>query len=677
MAASTKEDEIKLDIWSFIKNSKATSFASLKRLQSFVLSLDQKQLKHMIQLYLQTTLQRQQIDDLTLEASVNKLKHCINDSSRSNVIHPLDQQILIKLHKSIGKKYDKKISTKLQQKHHDNNNNLLSINPQILASSFQYLSFKELSKILPTCAYFVYIHTSNMAISHYFIELNLTFWRKIFKTRINPEVLRHFKHIRITHGYGDGFKGQHCENTGYLFKNIFKMMIRNSRKLNTLEIDIKRKFNYWLNGFVLRQIMQLIEYPLNVSNLLWIKDEARDVKNSMNSVKNEILVKFPNLTQFVHGLQDGDIQDHVYGLQCARHVILNLNHKLSSINLYCPNINLYNKDYQIIENLTNVKTLQQLNICSLIDGDVTFIETISKNTCLEDLSVEFVINDNETGDPGTSIQRIMDKLFSSFLNISSFNFQHSLKYTTDADTNKELNIDWTTIFDKLFQQKVLYGINNDNVNALSSLEFSLMRLGAMDIVKALRHCYDERYCQIEKIGVKVLYPQTVRITQSAFDDFTNNYLLSFMKLKKNTLNLKSIAIEFGNGFKEHYHRWSEYRVGIRPVKSIAIEPLYMSPIMNILSNLPKSLTECKISIPKYFGNYSNVNSKIKGIETMKIVQKLCEISCTKNVESKNKLKKIILDGIEFSKKAKEFLTFYYGYNNMIDIQNKTYHLYLT
>ncbi len=83
----------------------------------------------------------------------------------------LDEQIFNKMSKGYGNKYNKKIIKKIQQNHPESKH-LLFISPQVLAYSFQYLSFKESSKIESVCSYFTYINTKYEALSHFYINLN-------------------------------------------------------------------------------------------------------------------------------------------------------------------------------------------------------------------------------------------------------------------------------------------------------------------------------------------------------------------------------------------------------------------------------------------------------------------------------------------------------------------------
>eukprot|EP01084_Bolivina_argentea_P268182 455448_1 len=114
-----------LNVWSFIKKTKATKSASLKVLQSFILSLNKYELRHLIECYLKSKISGKHCES-TLKYSHQTLIKT-SDNNNEN-INETDKQILCKMNKKYGKKYNKKIIKKIQQ----NNKNILSIPPQIL-----------------------------------------------------------------------------------------------------------------------------------------------------------------------------------------------------------------------------------------------------------------------------------------------------------------------------------------------------------------------------------------------------------------------------------------------------------------------------------------------------------------------------------------------------------------
>ena len=101
-------------VWSFIHDTKATQVASLKILQSFVLSLSKNELRHMIHLYLKSVHDRQQ--------SINKAKNSISQHKKKQTpsiditLNPIEPAIKAKLDDSYAIKYNKRMIRYLSQK---------------------------------------------------------------------------------------------------------------------------------------------------------------------------------------------------------------------------------------------------------------------------------------------------------------------------------------------------------------------------------------------------------------------------------------------------------------------------------------------------------------------------------------------------------------------------------
>ena len=161
----------KPSVWTFINNSKATETASLKQLQQFVLSLDAKELRQLISVYLRSVVgKHQHQNELTLKSAVGAL---LNNVSNTNTDHVTDASILHKMQLQYGNECGKKVLSKMQQKR--NSNHILATSAQVMASAFQFLSFKELCSIQPTCCFFVYLRTKYSALCHYHINLDHTY----------------------------------------------------------------------------------------------------------------------------------------------------------------------------------------------------------------------------------------------------------------------------------------------------------------------------------------------------------------------------------------------------------------------------------------------------------------------------------------------------------------------
>ena len=156
------------DLWSFIKNSKATQSASLEVLREFVLSLDHQALLRILEVYTASLIgSSQHASGLTLMQSVDELI----TNPRTDALTVVDAAILSQMKLHYGAKYEKQVVCRLQQNNAENEH-LLTINAEVFAYSLQFLSFRELCAIQPTCSYFTYITTQRARLAHHFIHLN-------------------------------------------------------------------------------------------------------------------------------------------------------------------------------------------------------------------------------------------------------------------------------------------------------------------------------------------------------------------------------------------------------------------------------------------------------------------------------------------------------------------------
>ena len=157
------------DLWSLLECKRATQGASLKKLQAFVLSLSREQLTHVIGCYLKTALTASNRGDLPLS-----LRSKAFSEKRDDSINATDHDILTKMNEKYGKKQNKK-TLKIIQQNQSKNNHILSMNPEVLAYSLQYLSFRESCKLQNVCSYFVYLKRAYRGLSNYYVNLNKSF----------------------------------------------------------------------------------------------------------------------------------------------------------------------------------------------------------------------------------------------------------------------------------------------------------------------------------------------------------------------------------------------------------------------------------------------------------------------------------------------------------------------
>eukprot|EP01083_Nonionella_stella_P182546 657144_1 len=171
-----------LNAWSFIQSTKATHLASLKSIRKFILSLNKSELTHLITFYLQSKLSKR---DLTLTQTEEEL---LSSDPCSNALQTIDKQIISKLNEKYGSKYHKKVILKMvQQKPNNNKSNpkhLLLISQQVLAYSFQFLSYRDLCKAQTVCVHFMYLNRRYPALTHYYLKMDSKFCSRAMRHRV-------------------------------------------------------------------------------------------------------------------------------------------------------------------------------------------------------------------------------------------------------------------------------------------------------------------------------------------------------------------------------------------------------------------------------------------------------------------------------------------------------------
>ena len=82
-----------------------------------------------------------------------------------------DTRILSKMWSNSAGKCSKQVLSAMQQKQ-SANEHMLAMNPQVLATSFQFLSLRELCRVEPTCSLFVYLRAKYRGLCHFHVDLD-------------------------------------------------------------------------------------------------------------------------------------------------------------------------------------------------------------------------------------------------------------------------------------------------------------------------------------------------------------------------------------------------------------------------------------------------------------------------------------------------------------------------
>eukprot|EP01083_Nonionella_stella_P183534 663548_1 len=668
-------------LWSFIQTKRATQCASLKALQRFVLSLSKDELQHMIESYLKSKLSSH---DFTASTCTHFCQVLLHDAPDSGSMDEMDQNILCKMNEKYGNKYKKRIIAKMQQHESQTKPQLIStIPPQILAYSFQYLSFRELCRIEKVCSYFTYLHRKYQNLSHYFINLDARFWTKAMRNQMNLAKLSQFKHIKITASYRGPWKLPFKTKLFNLILN--HVMSKSITCLDTLEIDIPNKwmigktrtFNYH-TFTVLDHVLSTFD-SFSISKLIWTKDTflggfSSERSKMLVSIKTKLLNKCKNLKHLSFGVNNfckirtpyNGMQHVSMAAELTKHIIFPVIHgyaQLQTLELHCPSWNVFAPQHHIMECIAKLQNIRKLSIVSYV-GDVLWTElpeTDIHNISLKELSVEFgcvcvCIRSH-------SVQQILWQLFSTFIGITHFQFAFALRgsdwygHRNIYPQQYCLDVDWYQLFHHLSERKIENSIDDLSLPRLESLQIDTICFkDAYILLKDLRLLKDTFYLTHFGLHVVGSWKQ-----QDVFKKFVNNCLVPFLIPYKDSLSLKSLDISCGCGYKLHHHDGDEWNM-IRSQNLAAffqIEASYHEPILKLLSTLPHSLTAFKLKSPNYITNDDKERRQIWRIGSMQLVQTLCKMLSDQNHQTNSfMLESVVLETVRLTKKAKEFLTLY-------------------
>eukprot|EP01083_Nonionella_stella_P100250 282475_1 len=663
------EDSSLDNVWTLIKNSKATDAASLTVLQAFVMSLSSSALKHLIKTYLQSVSAQYSIDKngLTPKQYAQRISN-IGRNTITSPLHQSDQEILRKMGKKYGSKHNKRIMHIVQQ-NHSHNPHLLSVTPHIVSYSFQYLSFKELCKITSVCCYFTYLVHNYPALCHYHIHLNRSFFLSAMCNRIHLKHLSHFKSIEISAAYFGSSQMARQSVPRFrwtLFKHILHSIIRQSASnLKSLKINIKNSSGKHIyhppngNGNVLLQILNE-HTTLPITTLKWFSDyflPRQQTSHILNQINQKIHTKLPDLKHIVCGI---NAYQPVYISRAdvplsfmSRHIacIVNDYHHLKTLHLKCSHWNIYQNDSNVIHLIAQHLTkLEELTIISHIAADDTSFDTVdamheTKHRSLKKLTAVFTCGAYENYDQ--TIQHILRKLFLVFCDIDSFSFG-----TMTLSIGQ--GMDWGFLFSLLRSMKHL---QITSISYLDACNLMIQLDGALD-----------------SFDVCVVFPEFGGFYHrdvncfviTKFGEFMTCYLVPFIKRNNNYAHstLKHLKISFGKGQTEYAITDDIDRVTrvAEPTYAGDISSFY-EPLLELLGNLPSSLQSLQLSLPQ-----SNFYCHS---QATKIVQKISDIAVS--LELKN-LESMYLENLKLRRDALSFMNFFFGFNNKIHREKKKLYL---
>eukprot|EP01083_Nonionella_stella_P001653 4715_1 len=664
--------DVDLNLWSFIRSTKATQLASLRSLQKFVLSLNKEQLTHIIQCYLQSQLLKTnsfKANGLPVKQTFDRV---FNHESKNNSLQSIDKQIISKLNIKYEKKYHKKVIAKTAQQKSDNQRHLLSIPPHVLAYSFQFLSFRELCKAQCVCVHFVYLNKKYPALTHYYFKMNVRFRQKAMRSRVLLSNLSFFKHICITDMYcnGDNWRtGTARRRRCLLFQYLLKTIIKQSKStLDTLEIYLYVCDGYNVINFALNQpAFNVLLYIMNefdqlpISKLIWKMDYFKPsinctMQHMLKQIQTQFVNTFPNLTSLCMGrsrklqfVRNGNVADDVADRAYISHttlkrfILIPLIHDfavtLQSIEIPYQNANVIPLIAQRMVNLTT------LTISSTYDTEFSDVVGLSAhaggmtNIILKRLCLNLVDSRSVTMADGVTI--LLMSLFSTFIGVTEFEFN----VDTYWNSSRDVCVDWHAILHTLFNNKRRYSMNNEN-DALQPLES--LRISDVFIERGervIQALLDLKYCDLKYIDMSFAWQRPVMET---FTQFVTDSFQPFLKM---------------------YHNARLNRVKLKIAGSPT--PWSLESVLNVLDSLPPSLTSIHFTLPSVCRESLTINDG----ESTKFIKKLCQMSLEINEGSK--LECITFDGIKMSACFKRYLSFWFGFHNKITIVNHNYYLQFT
>eukprot|EP01083_Nonionella_stella_P180916 646568_1 len=530
------------NVWTFIKNNKATDASSLNVLQTFVMSLSHSALQHLIKTYLQSVSAKYSIEKngLTLKQYADVISNT-DKSDTQCLLHPSDTEILRKINKKYGKKYNKRIMRIVQQNRSDNTH-LLAVPPQILAYSFQYLSFKEVSAITPVCCYFTYLVHTFPALCHHHIHLNQRFFLSAMRNRVHLKHLSHFKSVEISCAYFDVLYSWK-DGTKYrwiLFKHILYHVIHHSVcSLHTLKINIEHAFGK-MYGTNIRNVLLMIlnkHDVFHITNLQWFSDyflPATETSSILNTINDTICLKLPDLEHFVCGINrfrcrrwggNGNSTLNISSISTCIAFTVNHYKHLKTLHLKCSEWNIYQHNTNLIDLIAQkLPKLEELTIISCVAPDDTSFELRNKfkHKSLHKLKTEFICNSNNGEGFGETIHHILRALFNVFGDIRTFSFGLFFNDRNIPPPSLDFTMHWRFLFGQLKQIKHLQITSISYDDAIAIVNQFDGTLVTLDMCVVFKNYYESLWSR-----------STVSRVIAKFGIFMTQYLLPLVKRHKN------------------------------------------------------------------------------------------------------------------------------------------------
>eukprot|EP00483_Globobulimina_turgida_P006458 UN06468 len=181
---------------------------------------------------------------------------------------------------------------------------------------------------------------------------------------------------------------------------------------------------------------------------------------------------------------------------------------------------------------------------------------------------------------------------------------------------------------------------------------------SINILESLTNLKHEIFFELKTFDIQTQYfwhwqERHRHDIQTLFGEFVDLHCIPFIKNVEDYFELSALNISFFE--RQGFHIYEGY----------------FEPVLKLLDNvnMSKSLTSLKLSMPYQISDGSR--SKIKETECTKLAQKLSLILAEKTGEAK--LETIALKNVKLSTKSKNFLLFYFGFNNKLIVEDDKYY----
>ena len=345
--------------------------------------------------------------------------------------------------------------------------------------------------------------------------------------------------------------------------------------------------------------------------------------------------------------------------------MLNGYDQLQVLDLFCPTWNVFSGENVIGLIANKLKNLQKLSIVSYVEvSDELNMDTQSiKHLSLKELSTEFVIKEETDSENKILIEHILINLFSTFIGIEQFDFGFAIQSDIVSTVDIVSNIEWISLFGLLLRQKRVFSMQNGSITSLKRITFDhISHSDAENALESLVKLKDEKYFYLKQFKLNVIGQDTPSSQAALFRTFVDSTFIPFINL----FELTKLGFLYGYGCKRyvsHGYPDSNWQSEFCHTPSFPLVPSYFDPIINILSNLPKSVVLLQLKPPKYRLRHDG-RGHVKSIESMRLVQKLCNML----IDKQGNLETITLDRVELSSKAMDFLIFIFGFNNRLHMK---------